>query len=856
MKKILLFLSLSITIFAADITTTDVTTLMQANNNLNNLKKSDNIDNTDESQQQMEKLNTLQKENDKILNKEELNKEELNKEELNKEELNKEELNKEDKESNIFKRYYNEYIRNREELKMYGMDIINNSRAVKTTKTIGKDYILGMGDTININSWSDILLPDEANKNFMPILTIDNSGNLFIPNIGIIKAEGKTIAELEKDILYKANKKIKNFNIDISLKNSRTFAITVIGEINKPGIYSIDKYYNLFNILYTAGGINKNSSIRNIKIKSKEKETIVDLYDYINGNKNIEDIKINDGDIIYVPVIKEKVALYGELKKKCIYELKNEKTYEEIFKNIGAFDIFANKNLIKTKYIENLQVKVSNERLENSIKQNLISIEIGSIDKESKNSVYIYGNVVNPGEYNVDKIKDYRSLIETVGGYKKDTYLNSITLIRLKENYEKEIITFNPIDENIELKKNDTIYVYNRNDIAAKKYSNIIGAVKNPGNYEIYKNQRVLDLINFAGGIDIKENVFYKRADIYRVDEQGELNLIKFDLEKALAGDTKENIILKANDIVKIYKYEEVIKPDTVYIYGNVKEPGKIKYYKGMTLEDTIFYAKGLEKKADRNIVIARNEKIKDKISEIIVDYMKNPDFKILPNDVIFVRKDSTWQDVKTVKITGFVKYPGEYLLNDDEGINSIINRAGGFKSDAFPNGIQIKRKETQLKESRSLNLEIDDKISLEQNVFNLKVTNLKYDRELNRYKNDIKLIDGDEIYIPNRPTTVKVVGEVYAPSIIAYNENFKLKDYIDAAGGYKEKAYEKKVFIIKANGKAMKENIKKINIEAGDTIIVPKDTREKSKLDRFLDILQVSVQLLTTVLLVNTVVN
>jgi protein involved in polysaccharide export with SLBB domain len=853
MKKILLFfIVLSITLFAADITTTDVTTLMQANSNITNLKNNDTTTNDTELKKQIEELNTLQKENDKIINKEELNKEELNT--LQKE--NDKIINKEEKKSNIFKKYQNDYIKNREKLKLYGMDIINNSVALKTTKSIGKDYVLGVGDTISINSWSDILLPEEANKNFMPILSIDSSGNLFIPNIGVVKAEGKTISQLEKDILNKANKKIKNFNIDISLKNSRTFAITVIGEVNKPGIYTVDKYYNLFNILYTAGGINENSSIRNIKIKSKNKETVIDLYDYINGNKNIEDIQITDGDIIYIPVIKEKVALYGEFKKKIIYELKNEKTYKEIFANIGEFDIFANKNLIKTKYIEDLQVKTSNEKLENNIKSKLISIEVGSIDKESKNSVYIYGNIVNPGEYDVEKIRDYKSLIEIAGGYKKDTYLNSITLIRVKNNYDKEIITFDPTKENIELKADDTIYVYNRNDIAAKKYSNIIGAIKNPGNYEIYENQRVLDLVNFAGGLDTKENIYYKRADIYRVDEQGKLNLIKFNLEKALAGDIEENIKLKANDIVKIFKYDEVVKPDTVYVYGNVKEPGEIEYYKGMTLEDVIFYAKGLEKKADRNIVIARNERLKDKITEVVVDYMRNPDFEILAEDVIFVRKDSTWQDVKTVKITGFVKYPGEYLLNDDEGINSIINRAGGFESDAFPNGIQIKRKETQIEESRSLNLEIDDKISLEQNVFNLKVTNLEYDRELNRYKNDIKLVDGDEIYIPNRPTTVKVVGEVYAPSIIAYNNDFKLKDYIDAAGGYKEKAYEKKVFIIKANGKALKENIKKAIIEPGDTIIVPKDTRDKSKLDRFLDILQVSVQLLTTVLLVNSVVN
>ena len=110
---------------------------------------------------------------------------------------------------------------------------------------------------------------------------------------------------------------------------------------------------------------------------------------------------------------------------------------------------------------------------------------------------------------------------------------------------------------------------------------------------------------------------------------------------------------------------------------------------------------------------------------------------------------------------------------------------------------------------------------------------------------------DGDSIYIPEKPTTVKVQGEVYSPSYVIYDGTMKnYEDYINASGGYKETAYKKKTYVIKANGKIITKP-KKEKIEPGDTIYVPEDTRATKGFERTMAAFKGTLEIVSTVALI-----
>lgn len=765
--------------------------------------------------------------------------------------------NEDEKKISIYKKYFNDLINVQSDTVIFGKSIIDNSQAIKTTSVIAKDYVLGIGDTLAIKSWSDLLTSSNgSNSNGSPVMTItvNKLGKIFIPELGVINVLGKTLAEAETEILEKASKKIRGYNIDISLQGMRNINIFVVGEVVSPGIYGGTPFMNLLNVLNLSGGITENSSIRNISILRNNEEIKIDLYDYLLKNKKLEDLELLDGDRIYVPMLENKIAVTGNVKREAIYEIKTEKTIKEIIDLAGGLTKEANSNSFQAKLIENGQIKALNLTDKNSeLNLNYISLNIGQIDEEIKNGVYILGNIVNPSLYELKDGMTYKDILELSGGYKKDTYFESVSIVRyINDGAYKKIINFNPKVENPLLKKEDSIYVYNKEDINQKKYADITGPLNNPGTFEIYQGFRVSNLIYSAKGIKKEETVYLKRADLFRITENGRLRVLSINLEKALAGDSEENLVLMPNDILQIYSYDDIIQYDDIHILGEVRLPGKFRYYEHMTLKDALFYAKGLKLKADSNLIVARNNDEKGEIEELNVDYVRYPDFEILEDDIIFVRKKISWQKIRMVTLEGYVNYPGEYIINDFETLNDVINRAGGFKEEAYPKGTELTRKEMAVEEARELNLEKEMKLAIEENNVQMKVINFDYNAAKRKFNTLVELEDGDVIYVPAKQTTVKIVGEVYIPSMILYDKNFKnYKDYIEAAGGFTEKARKAKVFVIKANGKAVKD-ISKQKIEAGDTIVVPRDTREQNGFDRFVEVLRVGVELLTTIVLVD----
>lgn len=909
----------------------------------------------------------------------------------------------------------------------------------------GKNYVLGAGDTVQIRVWGDVLPKDERSPDFMDI-PINNSGTIYIKDIGVFNVNGKTISELEAEMKLVGEKKYKGINIDLALAKMRSVRVFVIGQVAKPGTYLLNPLSNVLNSLYVSGGINNNSSLRNLKILRKDKTINLDLYDYLIKGNRMSKIVLQEGDTVFIPPLNKKVTISGEVVNPGMYEIKGEKRLEEIIKLAGGLTNQAYRKSLKIKRIGNDTMTVYDiSDIKTTEIQSGDKIEVGEINQNFINGIRIYGNVTRPGVYEVGDGASFSVVLKKAGGFLLETYLERADIFRANRKGKLEKISFSLTNEDPELKASDMLFIYSMDDVGAKEYARISGGVNKNGIYRIYPNTRVSDMIFMAKGLKEKD-VYLKRADVYRTRKNGKIEVIKIDLEKVIDGDLAEDVEIQKYDVIKIYTVEEmnipeyveiigevnnpgtypiyennrkisdiilaakglnrknvylpradiyrlkkdgtlkvikvilekVVKGDEtedvelekydlvriyaideienksyvqvlgsvnnpgvyrldendnkvsnlifrangldgeqtylqradiyrlkdngnieilrvdlnkvlkgrseedielknydvlkvftyndvrispeIYVYGEVRSPGEYRYYDGMTINDVVFYSKGLKIGSDKTkIEIVRSSLQGKGMENIFVDFNLEPNFSIQEYDQIFIRKIPNWEERKIVVIDGFVNYPGEYAISKNDTLNDIIERSGGFKEEAFPKGVEMYRKIKIEKEVIQIGKDEKINIGIETQNAKVRVSNLQYDKKRKKYLGNTVLKAGDMIYIPEIPNSVQVMGAVYLPGIVIYDKSKNLKEYINSVGGVKEQALKKDIFVVKYDGQTKKRKFFFFypKVSAGDTIIVPLDPKEKKGwYETTLKFAKDIVELATAYAVVDSVVN
>lgn len=748
-----------------------------------------------------------------------------------------------------------EIIKKDNKIELFGKKIFNieNTETMPSEISAGKDYVLSAGDYIRIALWSDNM---SLGKDGIVDVKIAANGVVSLPDLGAFTLRGKTIEEAENELAVKGLRKLKDFKVRISLIQMRSINVFVLGEVNMPGSFTLSPMSGVMAAIYKAGGITDHSSLRNIKILRDGKTIVVDLYDYLLKGENKVSVKLAEGDTIFIPASSDCVTIIGNVIREGIYELKGKTTLKEVVEMAGGAtpDAFINEINIKRKANSKLEIVTVKDMNAFEIMAG-DEIELGGKDSRYTNGVLIKGNVVRPGVYEIKSGEKFKDLLAKAGGFKPETFISKIDLVRVKEDLSLVKNSFDAGKENPELKGEDTITVYSITDAVARKMARVDGEVKKAGSYEIYENSRVSDLLFNAGGVK-EETAFFGRADIIRIDEDGSLKVIKVELGKILAGNKEADISLENYDTLKIFSLKDSKLSSQIYVYGEVREPDEYEYFEGMTLSDAIFYAKGTKISADKaNIEVVRSSVEGGGVSSIKVNINENTNFILKEFDQIFVRKIPNWEEKKIIKVKGYVQYPGEYAVSNNETLNDIINRAGGYKAGAFPDGIKFYRTHNFKEELSMMNMKFEEDVLNRERVL---VTNLDFDRKKNHFIQNVILKDGDEIEIPETSNVVKVMGEVYMPGMVVYQKGKDLDYYVNGTGGFTDKAYVKKAFVVKYNGKTEKNGwFSKVKLEAGDTVIVPKDDRVKKS---FWEIVGATVdfvaKLATTFAVIHSVTN
>ncbi|MBC7322459.1 MAG: SLBB domain-containing protein [Acetomicrobium sp.] len=496
--------------------------------------------------------------------------------------------------------------------------------------------------------------------------------------------------------------------------------------------------------------------------------------------------------------------------------------------------------------------------------------------------VYVVGNARRPGAYTVSSLATLVNALVASGGPSQTGSMRNIQVRRngkVVTNFDMyDMLLKGDTSNDIRLMPGDVIFIGEVGQLVG-----IVGNVKRPGLYELKDRVRLGDLIDMAGGLTGQS--FKGRVQIMRVEDRRYLTLVEGDLD-TLGADFMQRFAVQDGDIVRLFPVARSTM--TARITGPVATPGQYAIEPGITkLSEVINRAGGLSYMASNQAEITRVTVTQrgPVTQHLLVDLEKamkgdpKNDIPLEMNDYIFVRAVPEWDLYATVTISGEVKYPGTYTIKKGETLSDLIERAGGYTSRAFlPGAIftresvresqrqsideMVKRLERELytasaagtassltsEDAKLVEMETQQKRRMLDVLRQTRATGRVVIRLedpptlLKKTPYDLVLEEGDRLHIPREAQTVNVAGNVLNPSSFVYEPYTTYEYYIQKAGGYGTNADRGKVYILKADGSAVRVgHLKKPSyLERGDTIIVPEKIQVVSDLRRTSDLIDI----------------
>jgi polysaccharide export outer membrane protein len=624
-------------------------------------------------------------------------------------------------------------------LTYFGYDVFQNIPAAfepTASGPVDPDYLIGPSDVLLISVWGQVELRNE--------FQVDKDGRIFIPNVGPILISGQTLQEAQKTILKSMSRSYAGLNakaptawLDVTITRLRPKRVFIMGEVLAPGGYTVSSYATVFNCLYSIGGPTVKGSLRDVRLLRNGKIIAhVDFYSYLTGSDKINDVRIQDNDIIFVPTRGKTVSIQGEVRRPAMYELLPDENLRKLLDFAGG--------PLPTTYLERVQVEhiiPFKQRTQRENDREIQDIGFRAILNSGKdytladgdavtlypilypavNYVTIQGDVYRPGTYQLEKVRTLRDLILAADSLRNDVYLKRADITRtlpdsslVMINVNLEQVMAGDTSQNVVLKALDAIRVYSKWEMVPHRTVSIRGHVLFPATYPYADSLTLFDLVFKAGGLQdsiFRAATFLPRADLIRLNPDGiTKRTIPFDLGALLDTLPGSNMKLEPEDEVVVQSIDlAVIRDDTVEVLGKVKNPGKFRLTTNMTLRDAIYLAGGYtEDAATLEAEIARIQpKGMGEDSLVYIRFARLPDFaetlarrqpgpeaeraagfRLTRHDIVFVRPNPEFKLQQLVTLGGELRHSGVYALQyPNERLSSLIKRAGGGEEGGFLTG-------------------------------------------------------------------------------------------------------------------------------------------------------------------------
>lgn len=710
-----------------------------------------------------------------------------------------------------------------EPLQQAGYNMFTESTTGVTTGGKYSDsYKLSIGEKVNVYTMGesvDIMAMSGTNLISPSMATqVDSKGNLFISGIGVIKAENRTIGEVENEANRLARQKYKSLKVKLTVASGGEFSVFVYGQVNKPGKVLVGNNSSVLDALNAAGGVKKTGTLRNIKYTyaSSSKSKNVDLYNALFlGNDG--GIILRPNDKIFVGKIGNVAALKNGVTVPGIYEFKDGENLQNIVSFAGGFLPATQVSELTltgfdTQTKQRLAKNVSWNDAKNTKLTSGDSVEFRELYNTAENIVTIQGNVKHPATYAYKEGMRLSDILKSEDELLEETFINQ-AVIRRVTGANNQIETIPVFLKEFFAGMNDPVL----------KPKDVIS---------IYKNTNS-QFVDVYGCINKPKHLTYK------------LNMTLFDLmpEIQFLESYTDNNIAEENSS----KLQET----------NVTYKGSVEENQTQLLGATV---NTNELIPAENVAVEITNNNGDTQVYYLYDIMINSDriksISIAPEDKVFFRTLRENEVLKSVKVSGFVKTPGVYKFVEGKHLIDVIKQSGGLNKEADLRGIVFKRNNLKYKQvelarknnDRDIKLlegrlasgykqseadqktkmdmismlkdekgELDDKYT-GQIALNIKNNDLDKISKLD----NVELQDGDDIYIPRMSNQVSIIGEVYNEQSFVYKSGAKAKSYIKQVGGYTPNANRFRLYKVGVNGRAEKIHGWS-RLAQGDTIVVPR---------------------------------
>ncbi len=785
---------------------------------------------------------------------------------------------------------YAQYSKRSPRLERFGEDVFRNGTGnldeLPMDLPAGPDYVVGPGDGLTVT------LTGGISQRLQRV--VDREGRVALPEVGAVEVSGRSLGDVQHLVQTVLRGQFRGVDADVSLSRIRTVRVYVTGDVERPGAYDVSSLSTPLNALYIAGGPTSGGSLRILRhYRGNKLVQEVDVYDLLLHGIRGDVQRLQAGDTIQVPPLKGEVTIEGMVRRPAIYELNGEKGLADVLELAGGVLPSGTLRHVDVERVESHESRTMlrldipetdndasvNKALEDFVVQDGDKIKITPILPYADKTVYLDGHVSRPGKFAytdgmkvTDLIKSYKDLLP-------EPSTSHAEIIRLAQpDFAPEVLTFNlgdalaGKDQDLVLKPFDIVRVFGRFDFEDPPVITVTGEVRDPGDHLTNGVAHLRDAVYLAGGTT--RDALLDDAQVFRKTSDGKLEVINVNLAKALEGDAKDNIALEPKDRVFIHRDLNKFDPPTVTIEGEVARPGKYPLGDNMTAAALVRLAGGFKRGAytqeadlTRYEVEQGTKVVSDHVAVPIAKAMADEpdaDVRLRDGDVLGIKQLTGWKDVGAmITVTGEVVHPGTYGIQEGERLSSVIQRAGGFRGDAYPYGAVFERvsvKELQEKNRSNLIQTVqtqaadvknvpeqnqDDKLAKDavlqqyqttlENLQNMPPEGrlvIHISGNMQHWANtsaDIQVRPGDTLYIPKKPNVVLVDGSVYNPTAITFKPGKSAGWFLKQAGGPTNMADKKAVFVIRADGSVVggsgglfSGGVESAAMQPGDMVVVP----------------------------------
>jgi len=649
--------------------------------------------------------------------------------------------------------------------RVYGLDVFRRTTTLFNPVAAGPvdpGYRLGPGD--------DLILILTGDADVVEELPVTREGFIVIPQVGQIQVANLTLEQL-RTLLYTRLSRVYSgvrrgpgatIHFEVTVSRVRMNQVFVNGEVARPGSYAVSALGTVMNALYQAGGPTEAANFRDIRVlRGDSLVSTLDLYDYLVRGLTRSDIRLEQGDVVFVPPRARRVQILGSVLRPGSYDLADTEDLRTLIKFAGGLLPEADQARAHIERILPASQRQPGGRDRVSLDVDDLAallrdstghgfhlepddrITVFPVTAPVRSQVTLRGSVWRPGPYAITPGMTLSQLLREAGGFKPDAYLDRAHIVRLEPDSTRTLIAADlrplagpdgsivssaPPAADPVLEEFDEITVFTTTEFRPEREIRVYGAVQHPGTFPFRDSMTVRDAIILAGGL--RDDAYLLQAEISRLPQT--------------PSDT--------TDLAQLIR----VPLDSSYVL------------------DTTAYVRRATSSMGTNPVLQ-------------------------PFDYVFVRRVPGLEEQRTVAVMGRVRFPGRYALTRrDERLSDILQRAGGVTRNAYVRGAQFFRAE-----GHAGRIGID------------------FERVLHdpRYRDNLPLFAGDSIFVPEYQPVVSVEGAVSSPVSVAYERGRGTSFYIDRAGGYTRNADKSRTYVIQPNGSVFKRSA---TPEPGARVVVP----------------------------------